>query len=61
LSPLLFNIVVDALTRMLQKASSVGLIRGLGRDLVPGGVVSLQYADDTMLLVHHDVEGVLVT
>jgi hypothetical protein len=53
--------VVDALTRMLQKASSVGLIRGLGRDLVPGGVVSLQYADDTMLLVHHDVEGVLVT
>jgi hypothetical protein len=61
LSPLLFNIVVDALTRMLQKASSVGLIRGLGRDLVLGGVVSLQYADDTMLLVHHDVEGVLVT
>jgi hypothetical protein len=53
--------VVDALTRMLQKASSVGLIRGLGRDLVLGGVVSLQYADDTMLLVHHDVEGVLVT
>jgi hypothetical protein len=51
LSPLLFNLVVDVLSRMLQKAANVELIRGLGGNLVPGGVVSLQYADDTILFV----------
>jgi hypothetical protein len=30
LSPLLFNLVVDVLSRMLQKAANVELIRGLG-------------------------------
>jgi hypothetical protein len=51
LSPLLFNLVVDVLSRMLQKAARVGLIRGLGENLVSRGVVSLQYADDTILFV----------
>jgi hypothetical protein len=56
LSPILFNYVVDVLTRMLMKASNRDLIRGLCPDLHPGGVISLQYADDTILFVADDLE-----
>lgn len=49
LSPLLFNLVGDGLSRMLAKATENGLIRGLLGDFRPGGVVSLQYADDTII------------
>lgn len=48
-SPLLFNLVGDVLTRMLMKGANMGLIRGLGFDFRDGGVISLQYADDTIL------------
>jgi retron-type reverse transcriptase len=40
LSPILFNLVVDALSRMLQKATRANLIHGLGGDLIEGGVVT---------------------
>jgi hypothetical protein len=40
LSPVLFNLVVDILPKMLQKASNDHLIRGLGKDLIEGGVIS---------------------
>lgn len=53
-SPLLFNLVVDVLTRMLVKATDKHLIRGLGQDLYPGGVISLQFADDTIMFVDGD-------
>ena len=56
LSPLLFDMVVDVLTRMLYKAVHNGLISGLCSDLYPGGVICLQYADDTILFVEVDVE-----
>jgi hypothetical protein len=49
ISPLLFNLGVDVLTRMLIKAYSANLIKGLCSDLYPGGVICLQYADDTIL------------
>ena len=55
-SPILFNLVVDVLTKMLIKASNYGLIRGLCSDLCPGGVVSLQYADDTILFVDANLD-----
>jgi hypothetical protein len=55
LSPLLFNLVVDVMSRMMQKATSEGLIRGLLSDLVPGGVINLQYADDTILFVDKEI------
>jgi hypothetical protein len=42
LAPLLFNFVVDIFSRMINKGSSCGIIRGLCPHLVPGGVVSLQ-------------------
>ena len=48
-SPLLFNLVGDVLTRLLNKAVSENLIGGLFTDLEVGGVVSLQYADDTII------------
>jgi hypothetical protein len=41
LSPLLFNLVVDVFTRMLIKAASHNLIRGLCPNLIPRGVISL--------------------
>jgi hypothetical protein len=37
LSHILFNLVVDILSRMLQKAAENGLIKGLGDDIVAGG------------------------
>ena len=54
ISPLLFNIVVDVLTRMLIKAPSHNLIKGLCSDLIPGVVICLQYADDTILFMDKD-------
>jgi hypothetical protein len=41
LSPLLFNLVVDVLIKMFKKVVVEKLIRGLGNDLVEGGVISL--------------------
>jgi hypothetical protein len=49
LSPLLFNLVGDGLAKMLDKAVSRGLVQGVLRDFKKGGIVSLQYADDTIL------------
>lgn len=49
LSPLLFNLVGDVFTKMLGKATSSGLIRGVMGDFREGGILSLQYADDTII------------
>uniref|UniRef100_A0A453NLQ1 Reverse transcriptase domain-containing protein n=1 Tax=Aegilops tauschii subsp. strangulata TaxID=200361 RepID=A0A453NLQ1_AEGTS len=51
-SPFLFNMVVDALAVILDKAKSAGHIHGIVPHLVGGGGVSLlQYADDTIIMV----------
>lgn len=49
LSPLFFNLVGEGLSKMLAKATSKGLVKGLLEDFKPGGIVALQYADDTNL------------
>jgi hypothetical protein len=49
LSPFLFNLVGDGLTKMLNRANSKGLTKGLLDNFRPGGIISLQYADDTIL------------
>ena len=49
LSPLLFNLVADVFSRMLMRATRVNLIFGLLTQIEPGGIISLQYADDTLL------------
>ncbi|KAE8791512.1 ABC transporter G family member 37 [Hordeum vulgare] len=52
ISPLLFNIAVDALAGILDKAKLAGHIEGVVSYLISGGGVShLQYADDTMIMV----------
>jgi hypothetical protein len=49
LSPLLFNLVADALGVLLNKAIQKGHIKGVLEDLILGGVSHIQYADDS----HH--------
>jgi hypothetical protein len=45
--------MVDVFSRMLVKGSNAGLIRGLCSNLIPGRVISLQYADDTLLFLEN--------
>lgn len=56
LSPLLFNLVADVFSKMLSKAVHHGLIAGLLPNDVPGGVVSLQYVNDTILFLDASLE-----
>jgi hypothetical protein len=54
LSPILFNIVADILTRMTLSSERNGLIVGLIDNLIPKGVAILQYADDTIMRLAND-------
>ena len=56
LSPILFNIVVYMLTIMIERAKSDGQIEGVVPHLVDGGLSILQYADDTILFMEHDLD-----
>ena len=56
ISPLLFNLVVDALTRMLIKAANQDMIAGLCPEVCPGGIICLQYADDTILFLDKNLQ-----
>ena len=49
LSPFLFNLVGDGLSRMLKKVVDRGIVTGLLEDFRQRGIVALQYADDTIL------------
>jgi hypothetical protein len=51
LSPGLFNFVVDVFSKILLKGGNEGLVRGLCPEFDPGGVVCLQYGDDTLLFL----------
>ena len=51
LSPILFNIVVDILAILIDRAKETELIRGLVPNLVDNGLSILQYADDTILFM----------
>ena len=55
MSPILFNIVVDMLTILKGWAKDAGQVGGLVRHLVEGGVSILQYADDTIIFMEHDL------
>jgi hypothetical protein len=59
LSPLLFNLVSDALATLLDNAKEVGEIRGLMKHLVEGGLTHLQYADDTIIFLDLDYQTIL--
>ena len=55
LSPILFNVVADMLAILLNRAKEDGQIGGLIPHLVEGGVSILQYADDTIIFMEHDL------
>jgi hypothetical protein len=59
ISPLLFNFMADALSAMLDAASSAGHIKGVVSHLIQGGVTHLQYADDTILLIELDDNSII--
>jgi hypothetical protein len=56
LSPVLFNIVVDMLAVLVNRAKREGQIGGVVPHLVEEGLSILQYADDTILFMEHDIE-----
>jgi retron-type reverse transcriptase len=56
LSPLLFNIVEDMLAILIKRAKSDGQIEGVIPHLLYGGLSILQYADDIILLMEHDLD-----
>jgi hypothetical protein len=56
LSPLHFNLAADCLVRMMHKAQQNDLITGLVEDLIPKGIAVLQYANDTIICLKHDLD-----
>jgi hypothetical protein len=54
LSPMLFNIVADVLPILIERAKSDG--QGVIPYLIDGGLSILQYADDTILFMDHNLE-----
>lgn len=57
LSPLLFNIAVDALSVLIKEAQRIGLIKGITPHLQEHGIAILQYADDTIFLLEEGDEN----
>ncbi|WVZ94166.1 hypothetical protein U9M48_040092, partial [Paspalum notatum var. saurae] len=56
LSPILFNIVADMLVVFINRAKENGQIQGLIPHLVKDGLSILQYANDTILFLEHNLE-----
>jgi hypothetical protein len=54
LSPILFNLVVDVLGALMNKAARKNKIKGLMTHLIEEGITHIQYADDTLLMVERD-------
>lgn len=55
LSPIVFNIVLDMLAVLVNRAKEEGQFEGLSPHLVDGGLSILQYTDDTILFLDHNV------
>jgi hypothetical protein len=53
---ILFNIVTDMLALLINRAKADGQIRGVIPHLVDDGLSILQYADDTIIFLDHDLE-----
>ncbi|WVZ96489.1 hypothetical protein U9M48_042121 [Paspalum notatum var. saurae] len=56
MSSILFNIVVDMLAILVARAKEDGQIKGVVPHLVDDGLSILQYADDTIIFMDHDIE-----
>jgi retron-type reverse transcriptase len=57
LSPILFNIAADGLSRTILRAQSNYLFCGLIDHIKEKGVAVLQYANDTIICLKHDLDG----
>ena len=55
LSPILFNIVVDMLAILIARAKDDGQVEGVIPHLIENRLSILQYADDTILFLSHDL------
>ena len=58
MSPILFNIVADMLALLINRAKADGQIRGVIPHLLDDSLSILQYADDTIIFLDHDLEQV---
>lgn len=58
ISPLLFDLGVDALDAVLCRTKAVGHIQGVVPHLIPEGVSHLQYADDTIIMIQNNELGI---
>ena len=56
LSPILFNLVAHMLTLFIKRAKAEGLLSGVVPHLVDDGLSILQYADDIILFMDHNLE-----
>src|SRR6185312_2579873 len=55
-SPILFNFVADCLSRMVKQAQRNNLLCGLADNLVSGGVIILQCADDIIICLKDNLD-----
>jgi hypothetical protein len=58
---MLFNIVADMLAIMIERAKVIGQVEGVIPHLVDGGRSILQYVDDTIMFMKHDLEKAKTT
>jgi hypothetical protein len=56
MSPILFNAVADMLALLIKRAKDDGQFSGVIPHLVEDGLSILQYADDTILFLDHDLD-----
>lgn len=56
LSPILFNLVAGMLAILIKRANEQGSFHGVVPHLIDNGLSILQYADDTILFMEHDIE-----
>jgi hypothetical protein len=56
LSPTLFNIMVEMLAILIKRAKAEGHFEGVIPHLVDEGLLILQYVDDTIIFMEHDLE-----
>ncbi|WVZ82121.1 hypothetical protein U9M48_029422 [Paspalum notatum var. saurae] len=56
LSPILFNVVADMLAIIINRAKVAGKVNGVIPHLVNDGLSILQYADDTVIFLDHNLE-----
>lgn len=56
--PLLFNLVANVFTRMLIKSTICGHVAGLFQQLRLAGVISMQFAHDTLIFLENSLESI---